>query len=140
MEKDKKEELLIKSLDAKLSNEERSMLMNLLEHDHEVKRYSRQYEKLRQMLLRPEPDSFGPFFAERIVNKIKNLKKEIDYQIFFFFKRYQLAAVGIVIALIVLNIIFSDQLTLKSVLGLEEQNQTATDLVENVDLYSELSN
>jgi hypothetical protein len=140
MEKDKKEELLIKSLDAKLSNEERSMLMNLLEHDHEVKRYSRQYEKLRQMLLRPEPDSFGPFFAERIVNKIKNLKKEIDYQIFFFFKRYQLAAVGIVIALIVLNIIFSDQLTLKSVLGLEDQNQTATDLLENVDLYSELSN
>lgn len=140
MEKNQKEELLIKSLDAKLSNEERALLINLLENDHEVKKYSLQYEKLREMLLRQEPDSFGPFFAERIVNKIKNLKKEFDYQIFFFFKKYQLAAVGIVIALIVLNIIFSDQLTLKSVLGFEDQNQTSNDLVENVDLYSELSN
>ncbi len=140
MEKNQKEELLIKSLDAKLSNEERALLMNLLENDHEIKKYSRQYEKLREMLLRQEPDSFGPFFAERIVNKIKNLKKEFDYQIFFFFKKYQLAAMGIVIALIVLNIIFSDQLTLKSVLGFEDQNQSATELVENVDLYSELSN
>ena len=103
-----------------------------------MKKYSQQYEKLREVLLRQEPDSFGPFFAERIVNKIKNLRKEIDYQIFFFFKKYQLAAVGVVIALIVLNIIFSDQLTLKSVLGFEDQ--TSSDLIENVDLYSELSN
>jgi hypothetical protein len=140
MEMNKKEELVIKSLDAKLSNEERAMLMQLLESDHETKKLSDQYEKLRDMLLRPEPDSFGPFFAERIVNKIKNLKKEIDYQIFFFFKKYQLAAVGVVIALIVLNIIFSDQLTVKSVLGLEDQNATSSDLVEHVDFYSELTN
>ncbi len=135
---EKKDELLIKSLDNKLSNEERQLLMTMIENDHQLKKYSQQYERLRQMLLRQEPDSFGPFFAERIVNRIKNMKKEIDYQIFFFFKKYQLAAVGVVIALIVLNIIFSDQLTLKSVLGFEDQ--TSTDLIENVDLYSELSN
>lgn len=135
---DKKEELLIKSMDSKLSNEERQLLMTMIENDHQLKKYSQQYEKLREVLLRQEPDSFGPFFAERIVNKIKNLRKEIDYQIFFFFKKYQLAAVGVVIALIVLNIIFSDQLTLKSVLGFEDQ--TSSDLIENVDLYSELSN
>jgi hypothetical protein len=140
MEKQDKEELLIKSLDAKLSNEERSLLMTMMESDHDLKKYSQQYDKLRQMLQRSEPDSFGPFFAERIVNRIKNLKKEIDYQIFFFFKKYQLAAVGVVIALIVLNILFSDQLTLKSVLGFEDQNQTSTEQVENVDLYSDLNN
>jgi hypothetical protein len=138
MEIEKKEELLIKSLDAKLSNEERQLLMTMMENDHQLKKYSKQYDTLREMLLRQQPDTFGPFFAERIINKIKNLRKEIDYQIFFFFKKYQLAAVGIVIALIVLNIIFSDQLTLKSVLGFEEQ--TSGDLIENVDLYSELSN
>lgn len=135
---EKKDELLIKSLDSKLSNEERQLLITMMEDDHQLKKYSQQYDKLREMLLRQEPDSFGPFFAERIVNKIKNLRKEIDYQIFFFFKRYQLAAVGIVIALIVLNIVFSDQLTLKSVLGFEDQ--TSNDLIENVDLYSELGN
>ncbi len=135
---DKKDELLIKSLDSKLSNEERQLLMTMLESDFQLKRHAQQYDKLRAMLLRPEPDSFGPFFAERIINKIKNIRSEIDYQIFFFFKKYQLAAVGIVIALIVLNIIFSDQLTLKSVLGFEDQ--TSGDLIENVDLYSDLSN
>lgn len=140
METNQKEDLIIKSLDAKLTSEERTLLMQLLESDHETKKLSLQYEKLRGMLLRPEPDSFGPFFAERIVNKIKNLKKEIDYQIFFFFKKYQLAAVGVVIALIVLNIIFSDQLTVKSVLGLEDQNNSSSDLVEHVDFYSELTN
>src|SRR6266487_5047999 len=127
MDTSKKEELLIKSLDGKLSGEERQLLISLFESDHEIKRYADQYAKLREMLLRKEPDSFGPFFAERIVNKIRNMKQEIDYQIFFFFKRYQLAAVGVLIALIVLNIIFSDRLTIKSVLGFEDQNQTATD-------------
>jgi len=74
---------------------------------------------LRAKLLRKEQDSFGPFFAERIINRIKSLKKEIDYQIFSFSGNTSWQRIGIVVALVVLNIVLSDQLTVKSVLGFE---------------------
>lgn len=131
------EELLVRSFDAKLSDAERLALTAALEQDSRLKQYSRQFSELRERLWRPHPDSFGPFFAERIVNAIRNLKTSIDYQVFFFFRKYQLAAVGIVIALIVMNILSSDQLTLKSVLGMEEQN---VELVQDIDFFGDLSN
>ena len=104
--------------------------------DRHLKKSADQFVKIRTKLLRQGEDSFGPFFAERIINRIKSLKKEIDYQIFFFFKKYQLAAIGVVVALVVLNIVLSDNLTVKSVLGFEEEQ--TNDLV-TIDLYQNLT-
>ena len=130
------EDLFLKSLDDSITPEEQATLATALKSDRQFKRNVDQFEKLRAKLLRTEADSFGPFFAERIINRIKSVKKEIDYQIFFFFKKYQLAAIGVVVALVVLNIVLSDNLTVKSVLGFEEQ---ADDIV-TIDLYSNITN
>lgn len=131
-----KEDLFLQSLDGKLDETENQWLAKALGEDAGLQRISGQYLTLRNQLLRKEIDSFGPFFAERIINRIKSLKKEIDYQIFFFFKKYQLAAIGVVVALLVLNIIFSDQLTLKSILGFEDEK--VNDIV-TIDLYQDLT-
>jgi len=130
------DDLFLQSLDGKLSEEQKMKLAEAISTDRNLKRNADQYVKLRAKLLRKEEDSFGPFFAERIINRIKSLKKEIDYQIFFFFKKYQLAAIGVVVALVVLNIVLSDNLSVKSVLGFEDEQ--ADDMV-TIDLYQNLT-
>jgi len=111
------------------------VLAQQLLSDRKLKLTADQYILIREKLKREEPDSFRPFFAERIVNKIRNLKQEIDYQIFFFFRKYQVAVIGVLVALLALNIMFSDQLTFKSILGFEDQNQ---DSIVTIDLYQNL--
>lgn len=130
------EDLFLQSLDGKISEEQKVKLAEALSKDPGLKRRADQLLKLRTIIANKEEESFGPFFPERIVNRIKSLKREIDYQIFFFFRKYQLAAIGIVVALVVLNIVLSDQLTLKSVLGFEDEQ--ASDLV-TIDLYQNLT-
>ena len=82
------EELLLKSYDAPVSAREREELSIQMQNDPMLRRQSDQYVKIRELMLRPEPDSFGPFFAERIVNQLKQRVNEIDYLTFFFFKKY----------------------------------------------------
>ena len=129
-------DLFLQSLDGKISEEQKTKLTEVMNTDRILKKNADQFLKLRMNLSRKEQDSFGPFFAERIINRIKSLKKEIDYQIFFFFKKYQLAAIGIVVALVVLNIVLSDSLTLKSVLGFEDEK---VDDIVTIDLYQNLT-
>jgi hypothetical protein len=130
------EDLFLQSLDGKISEEQKTKLAEAMNSDRSLKKSADQFVNLRAKLLRKETDSFGPFFAERIINRIRSLKKEIDYQIFFFFRKYQLAAIGVVVALVVLNIVLSDNLTLKSVLGFEDEQ--ASDIV-TIDLYQNLT-
>ncbi len=130
------EELLLRSLDTSISKEEQAKLVKLLADNNELRTKSDQVVQLREMLRHQEQDSFGPFFAERIAYRISQLKKEVDYQIFFFFKRYQLLAAGIVIALLAINILLSDQLSIKSIFGLEEE---AIEDVVAIDVLSSLT-
>jgi len=130
------EDLFLQSLDGNISEEQKMKLAEAMNNDRTLKKNADQFVKLRTKLLRKDEDSFGPFFAERIINRIKSLKKEIDYQIFFFFKKYQLAAIGVVVALVVLNIVLSDNLTVKSVLGFEDEQ--VSDVV-TIDLYQNLT-
>jgi len=130
------EELFLRSLDADLTNEDKEKLNRILEENNELKTRSSKLIQLREILLRKEKESYGPFFAERIAFRVGQLKQEIDYQIFFFFKRYQLLAAGVVIALLAINILLSDQLSIKSILGFEEE---VVDDVMAIDVLSSLT-
>ncbi len=133
---EKNEELYLRSLDGRIGDTEGAQLSAAKETDSRLQIRMDQFVKVRAMLLRQGEDSFGPFFAERIINRIKSMKKEIDYQVFFFFKKYQMAAIGVVVALLVLNIIYADRLTIKSVLGFEEEQ---IDNIVTIDLYQDLT-
>lgn len=132
---DEHEELLLRSLDAPVSARERETLALAMQNNFSIRLSSDQYQTIRSMLLRPEPDSFGPFFAERILNMIKQRTQQIDYLIFFFFKKYQVVLVGILVALLVSNMLLTDQLTLKGIFGLE---QDASEDIFSIDLYENL--
>jgi hypothetical protein len=95
-----------------------------------------QDSQIRELLVKRSGQSFGPFFAERVIHQIKTLHQEVEYQLFSFFKKYQLVALGLVVALLALNVLFSDNLSIKSILGFEENS--ATEIVQ-IDLYQDLT-
>lgn len=130
------EELFLRLLDSELTKETHDKLEAFVGENQELKVRSNQLLQLREMLQRKEAESFGPFFPERIAYRIKQLKQGIDYQIFFFFKRYQLLAAGVIIALLAINVLLSDQLSIKSILGLEEE---AIEDVMAIDVLSSLT-
>jgi len=130
------EELLLRSWDGSVSARERQTLAEVMQNNPAMRQQSDQYQKIRTMLMRTEPDSFGPFFAERIMNMIKQRTQEIDYLIFFFFKKYQVVLLGVLVALLVSNMLLTDQLTLKGILGVE---QDTTENVFSIDVYENLT-
>ena len=92
--------------------------------------------------MRDKPATFGPYFAQKVINRIENMRVEIDKQIVFFFRKYQLAALGVFIALLAINVIFSDQLNIPSVLGIQEEvtaDETDDD-IEAFDFSNNLTN
>jgi hypothetical protein len=132
-----KEDLYLRSLDGSINVTEQSLLGQALTIDHPLKKAAEEFGQIRELLSIRQGESFGPFFAERVVHHLKVLKNEIDYQLFFFFKKYQLAALGLIVALLAINIILSSTLSLPSILGLEDE--TLSDIVQ-IDLFENLTN
>mgnify|MGYP001574534260 CR=1 FL=1 len=124
MAKKDMDDILIRSLDESLNEQEKLQLDRALAEDRDLRVQLGQYSKIREMVRRKREASFGPFFGHRVVNKIQNLRTQIDHQIIFFFKKYQLAALGILVALIAVNAIFAEDLTVQSLFGVEETNTT----------------
>jgi hypothetical protein len=116
------EEILLASLDDALNEEDQRRLTEALAADKDLRKQHELDVKIREVMRRKRETSFGPYFGVRVVNRIQNLRKEIDYQIMFFFKKYQLAALGILIAIVAVNVISAEDITVQSVFGLEEKN------------------
>ena len=135
------EELLIESLDQPLAGAEKQQLDDALAQDKDLRRQSDQYAKVREAMRRKRETSFGPYFGHRVVNRIQSLRTEIDHQIVFFFKKYQLAVLGLLVALIAVNAIFAEDLTVRSLFGVEQDNSTITNEADSLsfDFYKDLN-
>ncbi len=133
------EDLYIRSFDEPMNTEEKELLLKALKANSGVATDLSHYKKIREVLLRTSPTSFGPYFSRKIVTKIQNVGIQIDRQILAFFKKYQLAAVGIVIALLALNAVFAEQLNLQSLFGLEHTT-TQTEEIVSFDFNEILNN
>ncbi len=134
------QELFLRSLDSHLQENENILLQNAYLTDTLLSKNSKEFIQIRELLAHQKGQSFGPFFAERVINQIRVLQEEIEYQVFSFFKKYQLVVVGLVVALLISNIMLADTLTIKSIIGLEENSLTDT-VTENIqiDLYQNLT-
>ena len=131
-------DLYIRSFDEPMSTEQKDQLLNAMRTNAGLATEFSYYKRTREALLRTTPASFGPYFAIKVVAKIQNVGIQIDRQIFAFFKKFQLAAVGVVIALLALNVIFADEFNLKSFLGLESSTNTTEEIV-SFDFYEMLN-
>lgn len=140
MMKEDNQDLFLRSLDSHLRESENTILQNAYLTDTHLSKNSKEFIQIRELLAHQKGQSFGPFFAERVINQIRVLQEEIEYQVFSFFKKYQLVAVGLVVALFISNMMLADTLTIKSIIGLEEN--TLTDSVADnvqIDLYQNLT-
>ncbi len=123
------EDLYIRSFDEPMNAEEKELLLKALKENSGTATDLAKYKKVRELLLRKTPTTFGPYFSRKIVAKIQNVGIQIDRQIIAFFKKYQLAMVGVVIALLALNAVFADQLNLQSLFGLEDTTTQTEEIV-----------
>ena len=129
MKKEQAEDLLIRSLDQSLTSAEDELLKNSLATDPSLKEQLLEFVVLRETLSRKQSASFGPYFAQKVVYKIQQAGQEVDRQIVSFFKRYQLVAAGVVIALLALNVMYAETLSIPSILGVEETTTTTDDII-----------
>ncbi len=134
MNHEKQEDLLLHSLNGAATDSEELQLQNLLAENAKLQKAQRDFTQIQSMLAKHESSTFGPFFAERVLNRIRTMQVEVEYQLFSFFKKYQLIAVGIIVGLLVMNIVLADSLSLKSILGFEDNE---SDLVQ-IDLYNDM--
>jgi hypothetical protein len=120
------QKLLYRSFDALLSFKEQQQLDLALKHSKELQKEKKQLETIRQSISLDSSRSFKPFFAERIIQRIKlPKKKNIDQEIFFeslisIFKRVTVCTALIVIILAIFNLFESGELSLASALGQPE--------------------
>ena len=142
MTKEKVEELYIRALDDSLGEAETRQLVEAMRSFPDLAKELTEYKKVREDVARKLPATFGPYFAQKVIARIQLNRLEIEAQIAFFFKKYQLAALGVFIALLTINIIFSDRADIPSILGVEETQppQPAEDDLLSFDFYENLTN
>lgn len=136
---EKIEDLYIRSLDMPLNPGETAMLTKWVNENTEFASQLSGHKSIRASLVRRNPATFGPFFAARLLARIENSRVIIEREIFSFFKKYQLLAAGIVVALLILNTVLSENLTVDSIFGLDNQN-TVVDEIVSFDFYETLNN
>jgi hypothetical protein len=142
MKPDEIEKLFLHSLDEHLDESQKEALTKALKEQPGLAEDLSKYKLIRERLLRNNPATFGPYFAQKVINRIENMRVEIDKQIVFFFRKYQLVALGVFVALLTINVIFSDQLNIPSVLGIQEEvvADDADDEIEAFDFSNNLTN
>src|SRR6478736_953015 len=112
------EDLFIRSLDVPMNASEKESFLAALQENGKLSKVLSDHKTIRQMTRATTPATFGYYFASKLITRIENTGVVIDRQIFSFFKKYQLAAAGIIVALLILNSLYADHLSVDSVLGL----------------------
>jgi len=126
------EDLYLRSLDDTLSDPDKQQLLQALHGNPGLAQDVSQYKDIREAMIRKKPATFGPYFAQKVITRIEGLRIEIDKQIVFFFKKYQLAVAGVFIALLAVNVMTADQLNVSSVLGVQDSVANNTGAITNL--------
>lgn len=124
------EDLFIRSLDIPMTRDETALFLKQLKENPSLAKTLSAHKKIRELLQPAVPPSFGYSFASKLIARIENTGVVIERQIFSFFKKYQLVVAGVVVALLILNTVLSDQLSVDSILGLD--NTTTTTPTEEI--------
>ena len=119
-------ELLYRSLDGELSPGEREDLDAALAGSAELRREQEELVAMRGLVKRSAAQSFGPFFAERVVNTIRSEREEEASGARFFdsllyaFRRVALVGAAIAVFLLIYNFNQGGSLSVASALGTDE--------------------
>lgn len=127
------EALYIRSLDMPMTVDEKNIFLNELNKHPELAKQLADHKKVRDLVRPNKSFSFGPYFASKLIRKIENSGIIVDRQLFSFFKKFQLAALGVIVVLIILNLAFADQISLTTLFSLD---RTATPTATQEEIVS----
>ncbi len=119
-------DMLYRSLDSDLSVQEREQLDRALAESAELRAEQKQLLAMRGSIKTGTAESFGPFFAERVMNKVKaETGDEIGLHEMFeslttVFRRVAVVGAVAVIALVALNLNASEDKTFAAAFGVTE--------------------
>ncbi|HEY8934992.1 MAG TPA: hypothetical protein VIM65_07210 [Cyclobacteriaceae bacterium] len=133
------EDIFIRSLDVPVKQDEKENFLKMLNENPALAEQLEDYKKMRELIHADEQATFGPFFAAKVIHKIQNTGVVIDRQIFTFFKKFQLAALGVIVAVLILNVWLADQGTLTSILGLDNNTSGEDYQIASFDFYDTLN-
>lgn len=139
MNKQETEDLYILSLDQPLAPADEDRLQTALQEHPDWARSLAHHRTARELLRASSPATFGPYFASKLMHKLQNTGAVIDRQLFGIFRKFQLAAIGVVVALLILNVALSEQSGWKSVLGIEKDTSTPPEQQVPFDFYETLN-
>ena len=118
--------LLYRSFDDDLSEKEQKQLAEALENSEELRREKEQIKAQRQAVSDSGAQSFKPFFAERVMSRIQAMGEEENTLEAFYetlwavFRRFAVAAAVILIALITINLIIGESLSMDEAFYISE--------------------
>ena len=132
-------ELLYRSFDSELSQDEQNKLKQALEKSEELKSHKEEMLKMRKSLKPNNPHGFGYMFADKVMQKIKNLEEKSTDELFFdsiisVFRPIAIAATFLLILLISYNVISKNG----NLFNGTQQSQDIT-LAEAFDPFNELT-
>lgn len=119
-------DLLYRSLDGDLTADEQQRLEAALSSSPELCREKNRLEAIRKAVAASGTDSFRPFFAERVMQRIRSTAEEgVEEQTFsrylsHVFRRVVLAGAAVVIAFVIYNVAASRDVSLSTALGVPE--------------------
>ncbi|OPX35132.1 hypothetical protein B1H10_01950 [candidate division KSB1 bacterium 4484_188] len=117
-------ELLYRSFDADLKEEEKKVLADALSRSAELREEQRQIETVRQKLSATTASSFEPFFADRVMRRIyREQKPKSELESWFeplmsIFRPIAVAAVFIILLLMSYNMISTKQISVQGALAI----------------------
>ena len=117
--------LLYKSFDAPLSEKEKEILVKALKESEDLRREKEKIITMREKLAAAPAVSFRPFFAERVLNRIKAQKNSLSERVSIFdslvtaFKPVAIAAMILLISIMFYNLKTTENYTLAGALGKE---------------------
>lgn len=126
--KEKLLKLLYKSFEVKLTGEEQRHLENALESFQFLQEEKRNIEQLRHTISNSGKNSFSPFFAEKIMQRIENpieANSPIDdflTSLLWSFRRVAIAGGVVVLLLLINNFITNDSVSVDAALSYKQMS------------------
>ncbi|MFH1686539.1 MAG: hypothetical protein ABIE70_03350 [bacterium] len=118
-------ELLYRSFDDELRDAERRDLARALEESDELRTELEQIKQMRTRLAQSAPDSFGPFFAERVMNRltatgVRRNGEDFAESLLRMFRPVALVGAAAVVLLLIFNLYTGDDFSLPTALGVAD--------------------
>lgn len=139
MKPEELEELYIRSLDTTLTPIEKDLLRNGMATHPGLATLLHQHQDVRQKMRAPSRATFGTSFADKVTQTIADSNIVVERLVFTIFKKYQLVAAGILVALLILNVSVMENFSLPVLFGLE--SDVAADSTDTLilDLYTNIT-